>query len=185
MRRNMTTPFLPPEPGGTWMCDQPPEWASVGGSAAVAGFSFPDVNYCPANTHQDPAVLWGGAAAPYRVTGYVWTNERPGMPPLAGLRATPPLEYRKRFSTVRSAESELALDWIISNSPAAAGASWTGITAAGRPGVYDTSHLAGTVPAGGNVLTLDGAVMWRPFDPARSMAVPQTPAGPAFWFPGK
>jgi len=171
-------------PGGSWMCDQPSNWPSMG--AAAPGMSFPNINYCPANTHQDPAVLWGGPAAAYCVTGYVWTNDRPGMPPLAGLRPAPVLEYHQKFSISRGAsEAELAVDWIISDKPAAAGAAWTGITAPGRPGIYDTSHLAGKTPAGGNDLMFDGHVEWRPFNPANATAVPQTPGGLSFWFPGK
>jgi prepilin-type processing-associated H-X9-DG protein len=174
--------------GGSWMCDQPPDWESVGAPAgAVIGkLSFADVSYCPANARQTPAVLWGGPAAPYRVTGYVWTNERPGMPPLTGLRVNPPLGYHKKSYVigVRSFETELALDWIISDTPGVSGATWTGITAAGRPGIYDTSHLAGKRPDGGNILMLDGHVEWREFDPTKATAVPQTPGGPSFWFPG-
>jgi prepilin-type processing-associated H-X9-DG protein len=175
-------------PAGTWMCDQSVDWPAVGALSAAMSpkLSFPDLNYCPANNKQDPGALWGGAAATHRVTGYIWTNDRPGMPSLAGLRTAPALEYHKKFIVTRGAsETELALDWIISDKPTAAGASWTGITAAGRPGVYDTSHLVGKSPAGGNALLFDGHVEWRAFDAGKSPAVPQTPAGPAFWFPGK
>jgi hypothetical protein len=161
---------------GSWMCDQP--WGGL-----FTGVS-PRFLYCPANTHQDPAVFGGGPTGPYCVSGYVWTNERPGMPPLAGLRASPPLEYRNPIHTL-DAGIEFAVDWIISDKPTAAGASWAGITSAGRPGIYDTSHLAGQRPEGGNILYGDAHSEWQSFDPAKSTPVPQTPAGPSFWFPGK
>ena len=85
-----------------------------------------------------------------------------------------------------AATSELAVDWIISDQPQAPethAVSWTGITAPGRPGVYDTSHIRGKTPTGANVLAFDGSVSWRPFDPAKATPVLQTPGGPTFWIP--
>jgi hypothetical protein len=178
-------------PPGSWMCDEKDGFMSAvrttASSVSSSGLSPTSLEkwfYCPANAHQDPAVLWGGPAAPYRVTGYVWTIERAGKPPLAGLRTMPPLQYHRKMSISQySATAELLLDWIISDKPETPGASWTGITAPGRPGIYDTSHIRGKTPTGANVLAFDGSVSWRPFDPAKSTPVPQTPGGPTFWIP--
>jgi prepilin-type processing-associated H-X9-DG protein len=172
---------------GTWMTDQS---AMCNGYTAISpppsgSFDPRSVFYCPSNRGQDLATLWGGPAAPYRITGYVWTNERPGMPNLAGLRPNPPLEYHEKFAWTRqTSESELAADWIISDTNQAKGARWNGITAAGRPGTYDTSHMSGNMPAGANCLMFDGHYEWRRFNPATATAVPQGAGGPSFWFAG-
>jgi prepilin-type processing-associated H-X9-DG protein len=179
-------------PSGSWMSDQPKEWESLKTAILPAGvkFDFAKWNYCPANTNQDQATLWGGPAAAYRITGYVWTNERAGMPPLVGIRTPhgpmdpPAIEYHDKFTVARGvSQTELALDWIISYKPDAATATWTGFAGSGRPGIYDTSHMDRGKPGGANVLAFDGHVEWRPFDAAKATPVPQSGTGPVFWFP--
>jgi prepilin-type processing-associated H-X9-DG protein len=178
-------------PSGSWMCDQPAEWASLSRVGGIPEANFAKWNYCPASTNQDQATLWGGPTATYRITGYVWTNERAGMPPLVGIRTPhaptdpPDIDYHDKFAIARKAsQTELALDWVISDKPDAATASWTGFTATGRSGIYDTSHMNRNTPGGANVLAFDGHVEWRPFDPAKATPVPQSPTGPVFWIPG-
>jgi prepilin-type processing-associated H-X9-DG protein len=177
---------------GSWMCDQPIIAADqLLGAMAPASYASSTLKtwfYCPSNHNQDAELLWN--FAPFRITGYVFTNDRsasPGnsMPSLDGLRKTPPLTYHQKFvDTPNPHDAELAADWIISPTPA--GTTWTGITSKGRPGTYDTSHMKTLKePAGANILHFDGSVRWRPFDPAKATAIPQGggPKAPVFWIP--
>jgi hypothetical protein len=170
---NDANPIANSLPPGSWMCDVKGGWADALMSAAegskVGGLSPASVQkwfLCPANTRQSTTVVWSDPTAPYQVMGYVFPE-----PP-------PKLTVSRNAST-----TELALDWIISDKPTAAGASWTGITAAGRPGIYDTNHVKGNTPTGANVLAFDGSVTWRSFNPANATPIPQVPGGPTFWIP--
>jgi prepilin-type processing-associated H-X9-DG protein len=187
-------------PPGSWMCDENfPALATVASSLNSGGLNSASMakwTYCPANAHQQPApgaslfeltASAGMIGDSRHVMGYISTMDRPEMPPLTGLRAMPKLQYHTKMSIVQNANTtELLLDWIISDkppAPEAAVTTWTGITAPPRPGIYDTSHLSGKIPAGANVLTFDGHVEWRPFNPANATPIPQTPGGPTFWIP--
>ncbi len=49
----------------------------------------------------------------------------------------------------------------------------------GYPKVHTSAHMAGTVPAGGNVAFLDSHVEWRPFS---QMVVRTAGSAPSFWW---
>jgi hypothetical protein len=172
---------------GSWMCDQPTDLLRDV-EQANGGEDLLRRCYCPENESQKKQAL--REFAPYRISGYIWMNDRsdlPGnkMPSLSGLRQTPPLKYHRKLNdAIDPRNEELAADWIIS--PTTAGKSWQGITAKGRPGEYDTSHMSTPeIPGGAHVLCFDGHLEWRPFQKSNATPIPQGggPGAPVFWLP--
>jgi hypothetical protein len=129
-------------------------------------------------------------------------------------KRVPPLQfYTRMHQSVLSGRSDLALDLIFSNArssdpqPHFIDNSGTISTWPPNPNftwVYDfihsrttdwpsTNHLQGVLPAGGNVLSLDGHVEWRKWNPNTAFIAGtgpprQTPDvyigfPPFFWFP--
>jgi len=156
--------------GASWLCDQ-----SIGtfglmrealrSSVAPSGVRDPEkFFFCPKNGDQDrTAMLTGGGD--YVVTGYAWFTDRGA-----------------NSGGMAAGRREMIMDWIVSDTSAAGAKKWTGMTFAGRPGVYSTSHTP-QKPQGANVLSFDGHVEWRAFDERKATALPQGAGAAVFWVP--
>jgi hypothetical protein len=191
---NNSLPQTPVPSGATWLSDQPRETfklmvGAVRDLTAPATGDPERIFYCPANRDQDSAVLLN-SGADFLVTGYAWFTDRgAGSGGMAALKVerkgAPAVEYEGKFAGATMAgRREMVMDWIVSDTAAGA-KKWTGMTFAGRPGVYSTSHWVSSQPwpAGGNVLCFDGHVEWRAFDERKAAALPQGKGGVVFWVP--
>jgi prepilin-type N-terminal cleavage/methylation domain-containing protein/prepilin-type processing-associated H-X9-DG protein len=165
-----------PSQGANWLWTLPTPTVNVL-TQAGAGRA---ILFCPGRsaTVKDGAVWWD-LDPRIRVTGYGWTIKRldPGAPnPLR-----PPKTYLESMNVPHPAETELAVDAVISDQQVAGGrTNFTRVTSAVVTSGHSTSHLAGNEPAGGNVLFVDGHVAWRTF---RSMAIRlKGLPGPDYWF---
>lgn len=181
-----------PTDGGSpklqWLSDEPPQTgkAVMDGTASL-GSTSEKIFYCPNNRDLDPTKMWSWNGI--SVWGYAFLNDRgPGATNMSHNfpAHTPPLDYHPKLNTSDAADTELAMDWITSDSPDAASGQFAGLTRPGSPALtYSTSHLASkNKPAGGNVLNMDGSVKWRVFDPKTATPIKQ--AGPTpmcFWLP--
>ena len=137
--------------------------------------------YCPSNDRQHVGRLWNFTPQ-FTVSGYYYLFRRyttnngivvPGGGP--GLRNG--AVYNTTITGKDSSERVLASDATISNLMDSRVASFVDVRG-GWPEPHWTSHLLhGTRPAGGNVLFLDGRVVWRPFSDMKLRAW-----APAQWF---
>jgi prepilin-type N-terminal cleavage/methylation domain-containing protein/prepilin-type processing-associated H-X9-DG protein len=117
--------------------------------------------FCPAGEAEyDPRGVdwvWHDKPGGRCITSYHWLFDRAtnNVNPL-----TPPKRLHQTFKAVDPAHAEVAVDAVIG---------WKGrfieIGPSARGGnLTRTNHLRGDKPTGGNVLFLDGHVVWRPFD---------------------
>ncbi len=171
-----------------WLSDESPQILSVVvGSAASSDAT--KIFYCPQDTHQDPNQLsnWNGII----VTGYVFLNDRgpdaknmpQNFPP-----QIPPVNYISTLNLgAGPADQILGVDWIVSNSRVPAKVNSSSIRRPGSPiTTYSTSHVTGDSPSGANVLSVDGSVQWRKFNPAKAGAIKQPGSASAyFWIPSE
>ncbi len=129
--------------------------------------------YCPSNTHQNDDGLWNWNW--YKVLGYYWLWEMTGnQPPLTIRSANGKLRngYIVFASTQGATELELITDANISQNGNFAQ------VFGGWPTPHRSPHLdPGNLPAGGNVIYLDGHGGWRQFSEMEM----QSP-GPQQWF---
>jgi prepilin-type N-terminal cleavage/methylation domain-containing protein/prepilin-type processing-associated H-X9-DG protein len=112
-----------------------------------------DVLYCPSYKELNQNDIgWDPVKFPtYIVTGYVWLlNAAPQVP--TQLTLTKTTEGRTGMSV---SDSELLADAVISLN-----GNYTAVQGAY---VNRTAHLEKSRPAGGNILFLDGHVLWRPY----------------------
>jgi prepilin-type N-terminal cleavage/methylation domain-containing protein/prepilin-type processing-associated H-X9-DG protein len=109
------------------------------------------VLYCPSGVAQDDNTLWEDWAKNYgyHVTGYAWF-----LPNIGGVGkfARTNMTYAGTNSIV---DTEIVLDSTISQN-----GNFTKVVG-GWSKPHRTSHLNGKIPAGGNILFLDGHVNWR------------------------
>jgi prepilin-type N-terminal cleavage/methylation domain-containing protein/prepilin-type processing-associated H-X9-DG protein len=117
--------------------------------------------FCPAgDAEYDPRGIdwqWESTPGGTCITGYHWLFARAtnNPPPL-----DPPKQYHKTLRPTDPAHAEVAADAVI-----AFKGRFTGL----HPEHYAknlsrTNHLRRDTPTGGNILFLDGHVIWRPFD---------------------
>jgi prepilin-type N-terminal cleavage/methylation domain-containing protein/prepilin-type processing-associated H-X9-DG protein len=128
-----------------------------------------DVFYCPGNPDFNCDYTWyfytNPPGANYCITGYVWLLPGAGQNiPSSGFSE---VQYWKTNSIGTpnhpSADAELVVDVVARDSDSK---SYINITqgSLGAMGIQHTSHLAGTLPAGGNILFVDGHVEWRQYN---------------------
>lgn len=139
-----------------------------------------DTVYCPFFFEQNSDELWngtfGGVTHDFTVIGYFWLGRRPSKadhrvnsPNLPALIAREYLDSLKvpkytgnpvfaRFAPTKSAETELMCDAVIRQN-----GYWT--AQGGWSNRHVTSHMKGNVPAGANILFLDGHVGFREYKP--------------------
>jgi len=160
--------------------------------------------YCPSNATQNDDFLWNLPPVTYRCIGYNYMGKRNGggFPPSMNnvsiadpsktVRRVPPLGFYNKFQSVETkmpARTDLMLDSTISNTkfPIVYNTNFTDYYS----GVFhhSTSHVdRGNKPMGGNTLSFDGHVDWRPFNPNTTFVNGVANSDPAdvrpyFWFP--
>jgi len=147
--------------------------------------------YDPGFSKQDNDTLWNFAVvggSGFRVVGY--TPTFPETPRLLATNINDSLSSIKSFMvggvqySPTATERVLFADVVISNNPnrSPAGKNFTSVDG-GFKG-HSTSHLDGKMPAGGNLLFLDGHNEWRKFGTTNQLQymVVRTTGGPSFWF---
>ena len=167
-----------------WDLPRPMADAISGGSSNL----YRGIFYCPASvllTTQNQDYWWfytGTGTSDHRVTGYQWIISRDGTPgkystSSAGTTLSNPKGYLTKITQPYTnaflpATAELVTDVVISSG------SWSGPTTspntqqwravvstnpAELPGGYNASHMGKNLPAGGDILFMDGHVEWRRF----------------------
>jgi len=178
--------------GAVWPWDIPAKAAN----AIVRNGGTRHILYCPACSLQDNPELWAFTtgetnelasenATGYRVAGYavafkgsgrvVITNITESMNPAPWRLPSGAIVNPSPTERVIVADATLSVGQNMTdrtqNRYRDIKGGWTG-------GLHRTSHLAGNLPTGGNLLFLDGHVQWRKFD---KMLV-RTVGSPAFWW---
>jgi prepilin-type N-terminal cleavage/methylation domain-containing protein len=125
-----------------------------------------NVFYCPGNPDFNCSNTWDFAvstANPFRITGYVWLVPGAGM----NMGGTPEAPFWKTnivsmANGLTPATAELVVDDVVQD---VVNGSYNPIPLGGLPAniVQRTSHLQGSIPAGGNIMFEDSHVEWRPF----------------------
>ena len=133
--------------------------------------------YCPSNERQNVAALWDFNPQ-FTVAGYYFLMRRIGT---NGAQTGPALRNGAVYlstMTIRDGSSKvLAADATISNGMDPRTSSFVNVVG-GWPEPHWSNHfLRDARPAGGNVLYLDGRVVWTPFDHMKLRAW-----APAQWF---
>jgi len=162
---------LPNNAGGNWPWDLRVEVADL----LTAQGTKRKILYCPSFPEQDCDALWNFALPNFRVVGYALTF--PGTP---GLNPTnyntniighaiydprtrvtmPPPKPNERVlwaDATISRPRENNTNWTIRSTY-----QYTGIRG-GWSEPHNTPHMAGKIPAGGNLVMLDGSGTWRKF----------------------
>jgi prepilin-type processing-associated H-X9-DG protein len=149
--------------------------------------------YCASSgfTEQDNLNLWNYQTNVYRVVGYAMTfpgtatvlaiNQNPSMIPQSMSDTNTGVTYPPQSTSERI----LMADAVISQ-PGDADEIHRWLNTyihikGGYPKVHQTAHLAGTMPAGGNVGMLDGHVEWRKFLQMHVRTDPKS-RNPVFWW---
>jgi prepilin-type N-terminal cleavage/methylation domain-containing protein len=182
---------LPDCTGAVWPWDLPAKVAN----AFVKNGGRREILYCPGFTKQDNQELWGFTtgqtnevatdnAGGYRVIGYAvafkgagrvkatntFDSFNPSSVTIGGQQvARPPSD------SVMVADATISIG---SNEKNREANNYTMIKG-GWSGVHRTSHLNGKMPAGGNLVMLDGHAEWRIF---KKMVVRTDGSDPSFWW---
>jgi type II secretory pathway pseudopilin PulG len=205
--------FLPamPDPTGSanalWDLPRPVADAMSGGSSNV----YRGIFYCPGSVLLNSAnqdYWWfytGTGSSDHRVTAYQWIFSRDGVlgkygSSASGVTLAPPKGYLNKLTrpytnTFNLATTELVTDVVISQGPYSV---MTGATATGQtylgvsstnpnelPSGYNSSHMSGKVPAGGNIMFMDCHAEWRRFRDMQSWGQWSSGGGPGSrinWF---
>ena len=123
--------------------------------------------YCPAYAQFNTDATW--YYNPYfRITGYCWLLPGAGMNVTGGWSPAPYWKTNLLGTPHLSpADGELVVDVVArqTDSGNSANRRWNLITVGGLPAkvIQRTSHLDGSVPAGGNIMFEDSHVSWRKF----------------------
>ena len=164
---------------GNWPWDMP---TTVVSNMIDQGFSR-DILYCPSFAEQNSDDLWDFTQN-FKVLGYAFaTKDSP--------RVRPTNTFEKIMSKIitlpggeqyeiGASEAVIAADATLSaeaNSRARGGNNFTQVRG-GWAKPHSSPHLNKTVPAGGNLVYMDGHAAWRPF---LEMVV-RTTGAPAFWW---
>jgi prepilin-type N-terminal cleavage/methylation domain-containing protein/prepilin-type processing-associated H-X9-DG protein len=143
--------------------------------ALTASGSKRKIMYCPGGrvAIKDMDILWDFNNR-YRLTGYAWLFSRQtpdnGNPqprddglPYAQKLSVPYAKTNSYNGYLSTSTAELAVDSVMSQNTGAA-IKYTGISGVLDPyGGYNSSHMAGPKPDGGNILFQDSHVEWKKF----------------------
>ncbi len=140
-----------PSSGNSWLWDLPRQTADLITDSGAKR----QILFCPSSMTVKDIDLWWEFSGINRVTGYIWLIKREGPPPFT---YEPKREYLTTFNVPQPSETEVALDWVISQGSN----NFTRVPASTVPFV-GTSHLEANRPSGANILFVDGGVRWRPF----------------------
>jgi len=141
------------------------------------------IAYCPGGytSVQDTDYWWNynGGTGSFRVTSYQWLMSRDGTQTYGMKLGTPPtgigsdaqrgflVKMDRTFTnTLTLSDSELVTDVIISEGSGLLTDNFKGVYTANAAVLqqgYNSSHMAGAKPAGGNALFQDNHVSWRNF----------------------
>jgi len=168
--------------GGSWLWDVPIDTRD---SLLTSG-SDRKVLYCPSSVDRDVDGLWNYNPT-YAVIGYFVLNKRhpyvPNAPPSTdtGWPATPNVmsggkEFQDRLAVKNAAEKELGMDANLSQNN-----DFYRVTGGFKILPDHSNHIkaSGSKPYGGNVLYLDGHVVWRDFSDMKARA---NAGDVLFWF---
>jgi prepilin-type N-terminal cleavage/methylation domain-containing protein len=159
-------------------------------TAATIPNVYRSMLYCPAGPIQNVSVsgnadYWwrydyatSGLTKEHRATGYSWLISRTGStdyytpPSTTGAQFTPPRTYLNKLSTtwtntVKISDSEMVTDIVISQGNGTLSDLFLGVgtdsSTAALPHGMNSSHMAGSLPEGENILFQDIHVDWRNF----------------------
>jgi prepilin-type N-terminal cleavage/methylation domain-containing protein/prepilin-type processing-associated H-X9-DG protein len=180
-----------PNLGGAWAWDLPARAAN----AFVKNGGRRSILYCPAMPKQNANSHWAFAGGTtneiaadtsggYRVTGYAFAFQGAG-----GIHRTNitesfnPAAWRMAdgsFINPGPSERVIVADATLSLGAVATDRTRNQYTRiqGGSPILHDTAHMQGKLPAGGNLLYLDGHSQWKKF---KDM-VPRSTYNPYFWW---
>jgi prepilin-type N-terminal cleavage/methylation domain-containing protein/prepilin-type processing-associated H-X9-DG protein len=176
--------------GAVWPWDIPAQAANV----IVRNGGNRHILYCPGFGKQDNDTLWsfttgssnelaGDRATGYRVIGYAVAFKGSGRVRATNItESTVPKPWKMRDGTLYNPAAPLrvvAADGTLSNGENMTDRSknrYTGVDGGWRG--HQAPHLAGKIPAGGNLLFLDGHAEWTKFE----KMVVRTDGAPSFWW---
>jgi prepilin-type N-terminal cleavage/methylation domain-containing protein/prepilin-type processing-associated H-X9-DG protein len=127
--------------------------------------------YCPGGfTAVQESDFWWNYSSGCRVTSYQWIISRDGTQNYPSA-LTKPKGYLSKVTkpydaTSTVADTELVADVVISSGSGKTTDKFTGVYTANPadlPQGFNSSHMAGNKPAGGNILFMDSHVAWRTF----------------------
>jgi prepilin-type N-terminal cleavage/methylation domain-containing protein len=164
-------PFHANNDAGSSLHDLPRDAAD----ALTANGSKRKIMYCPGGrvAIKDMDILWDYNNR-YRLTGYAWLFSRrtpdSGYPqprddglPYAQKLSVPYAKTNSYNGYLSTATAELVVDSVMSQFTGAS-VKYTGISGTLDPyGGYNSSHMAGKAPDGGNILMQDSHVEWKKF----------------------
>jgi len=156
---------------GSWIWDMPRPVATN----LLQNINRKDAFYCPNETYLYDAQTPGGwdAFGTYIVTGYIWM-----FPNSKANKAFPVFADVKKTTTPRSdgnvASTELIADPTIFVN-GLGGRSYDKVFPPGQSTPCRSAHLAKNVPAGANILFLDGHNEWRSFSKMTNVVVSPSP----------
>ena len=181
---------VPPDP--TWgndPWDLPFSMADSMGPKGVTNMIYRAIFYCPGGyTSAQDLDVWWNFEGKNRESSYAWFISRDGSrnisPTMASTMKAPKGWLSKATKPFNSADSvsitEMVADTVISvNGTGNSTDQFTGIPstainpATGQlilPKGYNSNHMAGSRPAGGNILCMDSHVEWRRFRDMSSWA---------------
>ena len=143
----------------------------------------PDICFCPSSYASKETgnllQFWNfQSSAPYtseggyKSTGYLWMmkrndNSNPNNPTMQSNPARPRnlvVRYSRQVTnSLAISDTELGADITISDGPNRNTAKFSGVYSATITQGFNSNHMNGKSPEGGNILFLDGHVGWRPF----------------------
>ena len=127
--------------------------------------------YCPVGfTAIQQSDFWWDYSSGCRVTSYQWIISRDGTQNYPSA-LTKPKGYLTKLTkpydpTSTVADTELVADVVVSQGNGTVSDKFKGVYTANPadlPQGFNSSHMAGGLPGGGNILFMDSHVAWRPF----------------------
>jgi prepilin-type N-terminal cleavage/methylation domain-containing protein/prepilin-type processing-associated H-X9-DG protein len=166
--------ILPGEPLGSALWDLPKSMADgIAGALVGQNNIYRRVFYCPGgftSVQDRPDDFWWNYSSGHRVTSYQWIISRDGSQSYS-TKLDPPKGFLTKinmtFTNIYTyASTELVTDVVPSEGSGTLADKFTRVTTvnpADLPNGFNASHMGRLVPAGGNILFMDGHVGWRNF----------------------
>jgi prepilin-type processing-associated H-X9-DG protein len=146
--------------------------AGLGGASTNSANQLRQVLYCPGGftTVQDVAFWWDYMSG-HRVTSYQFITSRDGGQTGYPTTLNGPKGFLVKITTPYTnlftvSTTELVTDVVPSEGAGNLSDKFTGVYTSNPtelPKGYNASHMAGKMPAGGNILFMDNHVEWRKF----------------------